>query len=130
MTVSTDSCSKQDALVTAVNSQKTTRAHDANLNMSIVSNSPIRQVPSHPGLIYTLIVIPTVDTFQSVPLSPLQFPFSPLRPNPCISSTCMQELLFTSPSAGHLRTFEVQIELAFDFGLYSSVVINSPIRQD
>ena len=114
--MSTDSCSKQDALVTAVNSQKTTRAHDANLNTSIVSNSPIRQVHSHPGLIYTpassflltstLFKVSLSARYTSLFLSfPLQCrPLSQLHP--------VDPAHF--PSAEHLRTFEVQIELTFD----------------
>jgi hypothetical protein len=60
-------------------------------------------------------IAPTCDTFQSIPLSTLQFPVSPLHLNPSLSPTRVHQILFTSPSAWYLKgTNEAYILCGFD----------------
>jgi len=72
------------------------------------------------GLIYTPSIIPIHRTFQSISLSTLQFPFSPLHLDPCLSPTRVHQILFTSLSDWYLTgTNEAYILCGLDLACVS-----------
>jgi len=70
---------------------ESTRAHDANLHTSIVSNSPILQVHSYPGLIYKpLSSFSLPSTPFRASLSARSISLSPVHLDAYLSPTCIQ----------------------------------------
>ena len=78
-------------------------------------------VCTHPsGLIYTPSIIPIHRTFQSIPLSTLQFPFSLLHLDPCLSPSSNHQILFTCLSDWYLTgTNEAYILCGLDLACVS-----------